>query len=222
MKHTEEYTWTYDRTNSKGEVLLRHDTNESLEDVTGYLEEQGIKYERKDAAHMLWIFYGNKAYMYYYTTGRWASRNGWRKVPLKHYKSKGIKDFLDRFVKNKQVETPINDTEQDTAKMKQVDLFKNIEPHKLHRKNDPQTSKEAAYSVSHSLGKTRSFVLGLIEEAGNKGITVKEMKAAYPDMGYSTISSRPIELERLGLIFYKGDKRDKARVIRYIKYKSDE
>ena len=26
---------------------------------------------------------------------------------------------------------------------------------------------EAAYSVSHSLGKTRSFVLGLIEEAGS-------------------------------------------------------
>ena len=106
--------------------------------------------------------------------------------------------------------------------IKQQDLFENIEPHKLHRKNDPQTSREAAYSVSHSLGKTRSFVLGLIEEADNKGITVKEMKKEYPDMGYSTISSRPSELERLNFIFYKGDKRDGARVIRHIKYKTKE
>jgi hypothetical protein len=105
--------------------------------------------------------------------------------------------------------------------MKQQNLFENIEPHKLHRKNDPQTSREAAYSVSHSLGKTRSFVLGLIEEAGNKGITVKEMKKEYPDMGYSTISSRPSELERLNFIFYKGDKRDGSRVIRHIKYQEN-
>jgi hypothetical protein len=105
--------------------------------------------------------------------------------------------------------------------MKQQNLFDNLEPHNLHRKSDPQTSREAAYSVSHSLGKTRSFVLGLIEEAGNKGITVKEMKKEYPDMGYSTISSRPSELERLNFIFYKGDKRDGSRVIRHIKYKEN-
>jgi len=105
--------------------------------------------------------------------------------------------------------------------MEQQSLFDNIKPHKLYRKNDPETSKEAAYSVSHSLGKTRSFVLGLIKEAGNKGVTVKEMKKEYPDMGYSTISSRPSELERLNLIFYKGDKRNGARVIRHIKYSTE-
>jgi len=103
--------------------------------------------------------------------------------------------------------------------MKQADLFENTEPHKLHRKNDPETSRAAAYSVSHSLGKTRSFVLGLIEEAGNKGITVKEMNKESPDVCYTALSPRPIELERLNLIFYKGDKRDGARVIRHIKYK---
>ena len=42
----------------------------------------------------------------------------------------------------------------------------------------------------------------------------------YPDMGYSTISSRPSELERLNLIFYVGDKRDGSRVIRHVKYKT--
>ncbi len=103
--------------------------------------------------------------------------------------------------------------------MKQQDLFENIEPHKLHRKNDPQTSREAAYSVSRSLGKTRSFVLGLIEEAGDKGITVKEMSKKSPDVCYTALSPRPAELEKLNIIFYKGDKRDGARVIRHIKYK---
>ena len=103
--------------------------------------------------------------------------------------------------------------------MKQQNLFENIEPHKLHRKNDPQTSREAAYSVSHSLGKTRSLVLGLIEEAGDKGITVKEMSKKSPDVCYTALSPRPAELERLNVIFYKGDKRDGSRVIRHIKYK---
>jgi hypothetical protein len=34
--------------------------------------------------------------------------------------------------------------------MKQQNLFENIEPHKLHRKNDPQTSREAAYNLNLS------------------------------------------------------------------------
>ena len=102
---------------------------------------------------------------------------------------------------------------------KQQRLFDDLSPHKLHRKNDPQTSKEAAYAVP--LAKTRAFVFNLITEAGKAGVTVKEMKAAYPNMGYSTISSRPSELERLGLIFYAGDKRDHARVIRHTKYKEE-
>ena len=103
--------------------------------------------------------------------------------------------------------------------IKQQSLFNDLSPHKLHRKNDPQTSKEAAYSIP--LAKTRAFVFDLITEAGGVGVTVKEMKSAYPNMGYSTISSRPSELERLGLIFYKGDKRDHARVIRHIKYRRE-
>ena len=100
--------------------------------------------------------------------------------------------------------------------MKQLTIFDDLSPHKLHRKNAPSTSKDAAYSVP--LAKTRAFVLGLIEEAGEKGITVKEMEKNYPNMGRSTISSRPSELERLNLIFYAGDKRDGSRVIRHIKY----
>jgi hypothetical protein len=111
-------------------------------------------------------------------------------------------------------------TGQKHTDMKQLNIFDDLSPYKLHRKNDPETSKEAAYLVP--LAKTRAFVLGLIEESGNNGITVKEMKKNYPNMGYSTISSRPSELERLNLIFYAGDKRDGSRVIRHIKYKKGE
>ena len=102
--------------------------------------------------------------------------------------------------------------------MKQVDLFENIEPHKLHRKNDPQTSKEAAYTMN--ISKARGFVLNLIEEAGNKGTTTREMTRKFPEKSDSSITSRPNELEKLNLIFYKGDKREGSRVIRHIKYKT--
>ena len=44
--------------------------------------------------------------------------------------------------------------------MKQQSIFDDISPHKLHRKNDPKTSKEAAYSIN--LSKSRTFVLNLI------------------------------------------------------------
>ena len=99
-----------------------------------------------------------------------------------------------------------------------LDLFGDTEPHKLHRKNDPTTSKEAAYSVPS--GKLRKFVFAQIKEAGEKGITTKEIGRKYPTIAYSSITSRPVELEKLELIFYKGDKRANARVIRHIKYKS--
>lgn len=100
---------------------------------------------------------------------------------------------------------------------RQQDLFGNVEPHKLHRKNDPQTSRDAAHSIP--LGKTRAFVLGLIEEAGARGITIRDMTKKFPEISPSTITSRPNELEKLNLVFYLGDKRDGSRVIRHIKYK---
>lgn len=92
------------------------------------------------------------------------------------------------------------------------------EPHKLHRNNDPLTSVEAAYTAPS--GKMKKFVLDLIEEAGERGITIKEMVFNNQNLPTSSITSRPNELEKLNLIFYKGDKRDNARVIRHIKYKS--
>ena len=48
------------------------------------------------------------------------------------------------------------------------------------------------------------------------------MTKQFPDMSSSSITSRPNELEKLNLIFYAGDKRDGSRVIRHIKYKTNE
>lgn len=101
--------------------------------------------------------------------------------------------------------------------MEQLNIFDNVDPNKLHRKNDPLTSRDAAFSTN--IAKSRKFVLDLIEQAGSRGRTIKEMTTENPNVPTSSISSRPNELEKLGLVFYAGDKRDRARVIRHIKYK---
>lgn len=82
----------------------------------------------------------------------------------------------------------------------------------LHRLNDPITSKEAAKKVK--LTDLRQKVLGMIRDAGSWGITSKEMQKLCPELTGGSISSRPKELLKQGLIFYAGDKRDGARVIR--------
>ncbi len=88
--------YKYARTNSKGEVILRRDTEEDLTFVMEYLNENKIPFEYIDSATMFYI--ENRAgvrYAYYYTTGRWAIKSRNRK---KHYQSKGIADFVDRFL----------------------------------------------------------------------------------------------------------------------------
>ena len=92
--------------------------------------------------------------------------------------------------------------------------------YKLARRDDPDTSKDAADTVAGKLGKMQTYVLSLVEEAGAKGITTKEMQLAHPEKRPSSLSSRPNELEKKGLVFYAGDKRSGARVIRLIKYKN--
>lgn len=88
--------YRYARTNSKGEVILRRDTEEDLTFVMEYLNENKIPFEYIDSATMFYI--KNRAgvrYTYYYTTGRWAIKSRNRQ---KHYQSKGIADFVDRFL----------------------------------------------------------------------------------------------------------------------------
>ena len=94
--------------------------------------------------------------------------------------------------------------------------------YKLARRDDPDTSKDAADTVAGKLGKMQQYILELIEQAGERGTTIKEMQVlAHPEKRPSSISSRPNELEKKGLVFYDG-KRDGCRVIKLIKYQSGE
>lgn len=97
QKLTEEYRWSYARTNSKGEKIYKHDTKQTAEFVMNYLDSLGIEYELKQGGSMLWIYNNDRAYAYYYTTGRWAPyKRG--SMPSVHFSSKGIADFVERFL----------------------------------------------------------------------------------------------------------------------------
>lgn len=94
-----------------------------------------------------------------------------------------------------------------------------MQAYQLVRKNAPQTSKDAAHKIANNLSERRKFVLDLIKNAGIEGTTVKQLCRENPETPFSTISARPSELEKLGLIFYNGDTREGARVMRAAEYK---
>ena len=97
QKHIdEEYNWVYDGNDGEGSAFFKHKTHQTAEYVMDYLDSKGIEYELKEGGSMLWIYKKSKAYAYYYTTGRWASctKGGY---PSKHFRSKGIVDFINRF-----------------------------------------------------------------------------------------------------------------------------
>ena len=94
------------------------------------------------------------------------------------------------------------------------DLFRDTPPFRIARTDDPQTSKDAAAIAP--TGKMRNLVYDLIVAAGKNGTTIKEMVKANPDIQASSITSRPNELEKQGLVGYQGDRRNGSRVIRAI------
>jgi hypothetical protein len=94
VKHTSE--WKFVRKNSKGEAILRRDTNESLDDVLEYLKDKNVAVEVHPKATLLSIYVGSRRFDYFWTTGRWSQRRDGH--PKKHYHSKGIADFFDRFL----------------------------------------------------------------------------------------------------------------------------
>lgn len=103
------------------------------------------------------------------------------------------------------------------------DTFDLFEPHKLARADDPDTSKEAANSLEGDLSRLRAAVLKAIEDAGMEGLTLKELQLMFSGTTGGTISSRPNELRKQGLVFHvENDKRGtprKGNVIRSSKYK---
>ena len=71
-----------------------------------------------------------------------------------------------------------------------------------HRRNDPETSREAAKRVNVKLCQTR--VLNVIRSYGSDGYIVDDLRAELPNM---SPAQRMVELERKGKIIYIGKRK---------------
>ena len=163
MKHIKEkeYKWSFNRVNSKEEILFSHSTNETTDGVSNYLDSKNIKHELTAGAGstMFWIYFNDYKYAYFSTSGRWAP---WNKggYPDKHYRSKGIEDFYTRFLLPKQeftleetiesVEKILNKNEIDfVRKGNTVILTTKLVP----RKDGKGNRKQYAYSYTIGTGR---------------------------------------------------------------------
>lgn len=95
------------------------------------------------------------------------------------------------------------------------------EPHKLHRRESSDTSRESAHSVDTS--HLEQVVFEFIESAGAYGATQEDLLEAFPHMPYSSITARPSALLRKRLIVDSGERRRGAsgrtqRVLKAAKY----
>ena len=83
------------------EVCAANNEDALYVQTTDYLISKGLSWESRKSACMLIIQHPTKPwqrYDYRYTTGRWASLVKGKGKTMKHYHSKGIKDFVERFV----------------------------------------------------------------------------------------------------------------------------
>jgi len=159
MKPTKEkeYNWSYSRTNSKGEVIFRHDTEEDFNFVTAFLDKKNIEYEKKMGGSMMWIYYKDETYSYYPTTGRWQTR---RNHFLGHYHSKGIEDFYTRFLIPKQ-EFTLEETIESVEKIldkNEIDFVRKdnvvlLTTKLVPRKDGKGNRKQYAYSYTIGTGR---------------------------------------------------------------------
>lgn len=94
-----------------------------------------------------------------------------------------------------------------------MDLFD--QAHAKHRVNDPETSKVAANKVNPTKG--QQFLLEELAVQGEKGATIKEICTKH-NLQMSSYSSRASELENRKDIFYRGDCRKGARIMRLAKF----
>ena len=96
-----------------------------------------------------------------------------------------------------------------------LDMFEDTPAFKLARKDDPQSSKAAANEVSS--GKMLTLVYKELVQAGERGVTTKEIRRMYPYLPYSSITARPAQLQTDGKIYYvEGDRREGCRVMRAV------
>ena len=71
-----------------------------LEYTLAALENNNCTYDPLLGAHLLRVYSPKgREFYFYYTTGRWSGKhNGY--FSKKHYRSRGVDDFLERFVIN--------------------------------------------------------------------------------------------------------------------------
>ena len=158
MKPIKEYDWKFNRVNSQGETVWRHNTDESLEYATDYLNKNNIKYEVKEKARMLKIQSETDSYAYYYTTGRWSPYVE-NNFPEKHYHSKGIEDFVNRFLFSTLKFEPLEEKIEDVEKLLKYNNIKykiekdtvNLTTKTIPRKDG--RGNRRTYSYEYILGK---------------------------------------------------------------------
>lgn len=94
----EKSEWVFVRKNSKGENIFRRDTHQTAEHVANVFNEKEIPFDffKSASCFKLYNDRDNKCYQYYYSTGRWGVYK-WDRRPTKHYHSKSVEDFLERF-----------------------------------------------------------------------------------------------------------------------------
>jgi hypothetical protein len=85
------------------------------------------------------------------------------------------------------------------------------DPHKLHRKSDPDTSTEAAHRVDSSTWELRMHQF--IKSCGFQGGTPKQALAAFPGVPYSTVTARFKALKDKGLVIDTGRRIDRSAVL---------
>lgn len=84
------------------------------------------------------------------------------------------------------------------------DLF-GTPPHMLVRRNDPDTSHEAATKVDSS--RLEQMVYQAIVDYGRRGCISDEVRARFPDLPYSSVTARYSALLRKKLIVDTGRRR---------------
>ena len=101
----------------KGRKNFQWRTNQTLEHVKEYLDNKNINYIVHEKPKMLFIYrvsnptseYSER-YSYYYTSGRWGDD-----TRTKHYSSKGIEDFIERFYKPSEIAYDVNEDKYGTC-----------------------------------------------------------------------------------------------------------
>ena len=181
--------WVFVRKNSKGENIFRRDTNQTAEYVANVLNEKEVAFVYSESGSCFRIYNEkeDRNYQYYPTTGRWGVYF-YQKRPTKHYHSKSIEDFLDRFF------------------FKTVEMKDKVETKwtELVRKDGSETSVEAAKTVDANKLEERVYE---VIKTFPEGCIQDDVLKILNDLPYSSVTARFAALKRKGLIEKTEEKR---------------